>query len=405
MNPSFRKFTIITLAGILLVLAANAVYFHNFTELRFLDPSRLALVDVRETIGQPEKRIVLFDRDDPATQRIIEMSYGPYKNFISTSDLPLSVASEGEFTLPHAKLNGKPYFIREHPELRYRLWKFAPPDFVLMGSSMMFQNFNRSVYLQRYPGRYLIDFCMGDNTPFLTGFMLNKLDDCRLWFKPGSTVVYGLNTYELMQGYLGKTREDVIKALSAVDNKSIKKSLKGWLRLTLRTQGPKYLAQKAIRKVRIGNRSYMKPVAKELSRRPKMLREILMGNLPQNRPDKRFPINRAQLRRLSIIMKMVELSEARFILVLVPSSSLDERAHGTFVQDLSHTLAKVCKQAGAEYYDLWDHQKTGIDDRDFLVKGSAGLYLNPQHLNYDGSVKFTNRLLDIISNAQASVRP
>lgn len=399
MHLSNKKFSILVMSAMISIVLFNVIYIGKYTSLRQFNPSKLALTDVIASLvdKQKEGAVRLYDRKEPIAKQVIEMAYGPYAPFILNSDIPISVPNQGEYSLPQVRVGGKDFFIRENPELRYRLWENQAPDYVLLGSSMFFQNINRAIFHERLPGYRMIDFCIGDNIPTITLFLLSKLNDDKLWFKPGSTVIYGINTYELMQGYNGQTWPHIYESLRNVEDQGIKKKLNTWLRQTLKTQGVKFLVQQEIVKFKRRNTTYILPVSEEMSNDPEGLEQWLLSLSPQDERDYAYPFDREKVNQLISIIRMVKESNAEFVLVLLPSSSWDIGRHGPFVKSLNNVLSRISEETGATYLNLWAHKSLGINDTDFIMKGKTQIKLNPQHLNYDGTIKFTNALLDLIT--------
>ena len=99
--------------------------------------------------------------------------------------------------------------------------------------------------------------------------------------------------------------------------------------------------------------------------------------------------------RVSLLLKIrdfIEQRGGRLVIVNVPTSSFDFEKTRNMHRCFDEKITPIFAKENIAYLDLRDHKALGINDTHFLFPH----YLDPQHMNIEGGMIFTQKILDAI---------
>lgn len=352
----------------------------------------------------------IWHKDDVQSVKLLNDLYGGYADTIKKNNIRLSPTITAEYSTPLFEDNEVTYIMAEDIFTRYELWKHESPDFVTLGSSMMFVNFNRETVFNNYPDIRYIDMTIGNNHPKVTWRLLQELDKRQLKIKPGSVFVYGMNISELNEGYSENYHDWVWPILEkgSVRDKNNDKTMttrineffniqEGFYQLKRTNPYFHAINQKWIKfQEKIGLRLvYLMDIPDKYRHDGKDLKSYLLTKVNRAGPYQCKDDN-----RIDIVLKIrdyIQSQGGHFVLLQVPTTSFDFAKTKNMNQCFDDLIAPILNKNNIEFIDFRDHQKLGISDLDFLFPN----YLDPQHMNIEGGKKFTQKILNIQTVSQA----
>ncbi len=399
-NLSFSRLFVTgwILAATLIFVAARWAAPES-TVHRVDDPSKFQIIDFSGHSGTP------ISRHSDTGRQITDKLYGPYAEFIRDSTFPVSPETLAEYSIPVVRADGRILGVLEHPLLRIHLWQMKAPEFVIQGSSMMFMNFSRERFFQRYPGLHLLDYTMGDNIPPIAEYLLQQSLRRGLRLQPGMVFVYGLNDAELFDGYPPGITPDlsyyrhvfeVFEPRAAVVGDSAISFEESINRLIGAAHGRVALLRlldRVLVAVRL-REPYLLSVPASAVGNGAAIQIALLGRTLDVSTLLRSDVSpeRTAWERVESIARisgLVKRSGGVFVVVRVPNSSL-EFAKGIGPQLATNAGVAELEKRGITVIDGRDHRTVGIDDSHFVYPGGV---FNPQHMNPDGAEIFTDFLL------------
>lgn len=316
--------------------------------------------------------------------------YGSYDSIILTNNYFLSTPASAEFTLPQFRYKCRPHVLREHPGLRYNLWKHQSPDVILLGSSIFFCDFSRQEFYKRYPDKYLLDFTTGNNTPFIASWFMRYADSIGLQFKPGAIVLYSMNRVEMLKEYKSATSHQYVK--DAVTKPQPRKTADQLIEEYLCLPQLRYDVTNALKNkyddwFRGGN-MYRKAVDKKyLESESDFIKYI------QSAASKSEKTNEFDPERIAEIKKMASFLQqkgCKLVILKLPQSQYNDIILNTAGYSWFDKEAAQFKHDNITYIDVSDMNRFDINQLDYIWPGNI---FDPEHLNIDGSEKFTNALI------------
>jgi hypothetical protein len=385
-------------------------------------------------INQDTLTYQLYPRDGALAQKLLPKAYGLYAPFVKQGRFPLSIDRVGEFTLPPVKVDDVVYLLRESPTLRYRLWQERRPQLLLLGSSILFEGFNRTLFYDEFPDQTLIDFTMGNNTPDKADFMLRRAVELGLRLDPGAVVIYGINDFELISYYganWGYLRDAIDYQLGLMPYSKV---LATWLLHSLGMQayrdhlwstlrdyakplaavwatpavpgaavpaGPEALvvadndaaaSSCARREIDIIKVYFVYiDVPQDCAGNVEDLSRYLLAQVPKGLGILDVSYSDVHIRHLLQVKQLVTSWGAKFVLVKMPTSNFARARSPSYDYHFNRLIGGVITQVGATYYDASDFDKVGINEANYLWSHDR---FDPEHLNFDGSRIFTRYVLD-----------
>ncbi len=369
----------------LLLVAINKVWYTLHPNQLSIEPLKLSLLD------EATHEIELIDRTSKEGNEILKKLYGIYtKVVLSNPNFPISTPSAAEFTVPQIEYNNKVYVVREHPNLRYELWKEEEPDVILLGSSIFFCDFNREVFFDTYPDKKLLDFTTGNNTPFTSHYFMKRADSLHLTFKPGTIVLYGMNRVEMLATYKDKNSHDFVKdALqgSTVD-KNHDEQIADFLKLPeLRydvTASMKSTYDKWFR----GGNVYRKEIAKK--HRVSEESFIAYQKTIANSQALEYGFDEERIKEIKELGDFLSKKGCRLIILKLPQSLYNDITLNTAGQSYFDNEIVKLQSDNIQYIDVSDFKRYNISQLDYLWPGNV---FDPEHLNVHGAKRFTTALI------------
>lgn len=368
------------------LLGVNKVYYTLYPNQLSVQPLKLSLVN------EETHDLEFIKRNSTEGKAIIKKMYGGYaEHIINSEELEISTPSSAEFTVPQFELNKEAYVLREHPALRYELWKQEAPNVILLGSSIFFCGFNREVFFETYPDKKLLDFTTGNNTPFIANYFMQRADSLRLNIKPGTVVLYGMNRVEMLEGYKDKHSHDFVKealtggAKEHEPDEQIAAFLKfPELRYDM-TNGLKHLYDDLFR----GNNVYRKEVDSIHIESDKAFTKYQRSVAPEYTGTKVFDKERVE--ELIALNNYLGDNDCKLIVLKLPQSLYNDIAMNTQGYSYFDQEMEQLKAAGISYVDVSDMQTYNIRQTDYLWPGNI---FDPEHLNVHGAKRFTRSLIN-----------
>ena len=369
------------------------------------DPTKLSVIDF--TTGSYR----LVEKSDPLGGELIRKAYGPYSGFSLENEVALSIKSPVEISIPTFEVGSDYYGLREGLSLRYRFWAMHPPKVVLLGSSMLFMNFRRSEFFRLYPDVHLIDFTLGNNVPPLTEALFAKLDELDLEIEPGTLFLYGMKAWEFDQRRawgMGAGRQQALDEISKAEGRlqnNVSDALARFLRFDVLRERVNGLVQSISRSIRPnrhpdaggGGAVVDRRTIAEISNDPVALREYLTS-FPQTFPDDGSPAEALDVELVQSVKRVarkIRQAGGRLVIIQLPDSTFSvHRVEGLY-KNFNAGIEGLAEDVGAALIDLSHHDELGIDDRHYVWPNNR---FDPNHLNAEGSMVFTKRLIkDVIS--------
>ena len=319
--------------------------------------------------------------------------YGSYDSFILANDYPLSTPTSAEFTLPQFRYKCRPYILREHPALRYNLWKQQSPDVILLGSSIFFCDFSRQEFYKRYPGKYLLDFTTGNNTPFISSWLMHYVDSIVLQFKPGTIVLYGMNRVEMLKEYKSATSHQYVK--DAVTKPQVKKTADQLIEEYLCLPQLRYDVTNALKNkyddwFRGGN-MYRKAVDSEHLRSEAEFTKYIQSTAGKS--DKTNQFDPERVIEIKTLADFLQQRGCKLVILKLPQSQYNDIILNTTGYSWFDKEAVQFSHENISYVDVSDMNKFNINQLDYIWPGNI---FDPEHLNIEGSEKFTNSLMKLV---------
>lgn len=381
---NYRKVVYVITALLVLFFISVKVYYSIYPNQLSFHPSDIAIV--RENSNCQK----FISRTSDEGKDILQKAYGSYTDYIVTHpEIDISTPLSAEFTLPQMKVDDEVYILREHPSLRYHLWKKDAPDVVLLGSSVFFCGFNRETFFQIHPELKLLDFTTGNNTPFIAYDMLHYADSLGLQFKPNTIFLYGMNRVEMLAKYKGRAAHDLLR--DVINNrvtegeKSSAAKISDFTNLSNLKFDLNNYFNKTYSKLFIPS-VYKREIPGKYLHNAEKLRTYLMSKV--DAPDiseKTFDEERIlELRKLA---QLLQKHKCRLVILKMPLSVYTDRMLNITKQPSYFDIgAKEFNFPNTEYLDVSDNKKVGITELDFVWPGNV---FDPEHLNFQGADKFT----------------
>jgi hypothetical protein len=379
------------LIGLVLLSLSSIYLYYKVVDCRLVfDPYKLS-VFVYEN-----KQALTLEKTAELGRALLKEAYcRDYFNYIAQNDVYLSHQHSG-IALPNLRADGVVYMLQESSELRFELWKQRPPHVVLLGSSMMFQNFNRPTFFSRYPELRLLDFSTGNNTPECAKHLLSQLADRKCEVPPGTVFFYGMNAYEMTSWYTNNGYTHTLECTEPVP---------GWIerQLILLEAGKKDLrsqlwnlyAKNIVSVPKTANAGFIE-VPTELCNDADKLKKWLFDRQPPAKERQTQPFDEKRLAAFQWLAQWVREQKGKLVLIKVPDSSYSAHASPGVHRDFDVQIEPVVRELGLSYLALDNHEKIGVDETHFIYPGRL---FNPTHLNYEGSQIFTKYMLDQVERS------
>lgn len=379
-------------------LVVNKVYYTYYPNQLSIHPEMLSMVNT-ET-----HRLKFMRKDTRLGKIILDRMYGKYDSFILANNYPLSTPTSAEFTLPQFRYKCRPHVLREHPGLRYKLWKHKSPDVILLGSSIFFCDFSREEFYKRYPGKHLLDFTTGNNTPYIASWFMHYADSLGLPFKPGTIVLYGMNRVEMLEEYKSRSSHDHVK--DAITKPQSKKTTDQLIEEYLCLPQLRYdvtggLKNKYDELFRGGN-MYRKAVDKRhLESEAEFIRYIQSAAVKSDKTNKFDPY---RVTEINHIASFLEQKGCKLVILKLPQSQYNDIILNTIGHSWFDEETTQFDHDNITYLDVSDMNRFDITQLDYIWPGNI---FDPEHLNIDGSEKFTNafisEVLDTMLTKQTTI--
>ncbi len=365
-------------------LVVNKVYYTYYPNQLSIKPEMLSIVNT-ET-----HRLKFMRKESEHGKIILDRMYGRYDSIILANNYLLSTPASAEFTLPQFRYKCRPHILREHPGLRYNLWKHQSPDVILLGSSIFFCDFSRQEFYKRYPGKYLLDFTTGNNTPYIASWFIHYADSLGLQFKPGSIVLYGMNRVEMLKDYKSISSHNHVK--DAITKPQAKKTADQIIEEYLCLPQLRYditggLKNKYDELFRGGN-MYRKAIDKKyLGSDEDFMKYIQSAAVKTEKTNKFDPERIAEIKSLAFFLQQ---KGCKLVILKLPQSQYNDIILNTAGHSWFDEEATQFNQDNITYIDVSDMNRFGITQLDYIWPGNI---FDPEHLNIEGSEKFTNALM------------
>lgn len=374
------------LVGVLAVsLALNKTYYSLHPNQVSIDATKLSVIE--EETGELE----LIDRNTERGKRLLNKLYGSYSAVLHTKlELPVSTPSPAEFTVPQIEDNNKAYVVREHPNLRYELWKEEAPDVVLLGSSIFFCDFNREVFFEHHPNKKLLDFTTGNNTPYIAHYFMQRANSMHLTFKPGSIVLYGMNRVEMLQEYKSRDAHNfVIEALNGEgEETNPDEQIAAFLKIPeLRydlTNGLKHTYDDIFR----GNNVYRKRVEDKHIVNDETFIVYQKSVAPAYSGSKKIEEDR--ITEIQALATLLKKHGCQLVILKLPQSLYNDIAMNTEGYSYFDSAMAQLEPNNIRYVDASAFKEYNIKQTDYLWPGNI---FDPEHLNVQGAKRYTEALI------------
>ena len=367
----------------LVLLSANAAYYSAHPNQMSICPEKLSLIN-QETGG-----VEFVDKSSECGQLIIKSMYGRYADIIFNNDYQLSTPTAAEFTLPQFEEQSRAYILREHPKLRYELWKESAPDVILLGSSIFFCAFNRPTFYKEHLDKKLLDFTTGNNTPYIADYFMRYADSIGCKFKPNTIVLYGLNRVELLPDYKDSSAHDYVK--SVISKEAI---ISFWNSVgnILKIPELRYDVTSAIKGVynRVFRRNtvYRKEVAAEHIKDEESFVSYIESIAPKNNTERAFAEDRIE--KIVALNDWLSSKGCKLVILKLPQSLYNDIVLNTVGQSYYDEELKKLSTKGVACADVSDLSQLNISQMDYIWPNNI---FDPEHLNVLGSKKYTKALM------------
>lgn len=380
----FKRVAIILFVLLVSALVLNKVYYTYYPNQLSIKPELLSMVNT-ET-----HRLKFMRKETEHGKIILDRMYGNYDSFILTNNYPLSTPASAEFTLPQFRYKCQQHVLREHPGLRYNLWKHQSPDVILLGSSIFFCDFSRQEFYKRHSDKYLLDFTTGNNTPYIASWFMHYADSLGLQFKPGTVVLYGMNRVEMLKEYKSSSSHNHVKV--AITKPQPKKTadhvIEEYLCLPqLRYDITTTLKNKYDELFRGGN-MYRKAVDKKhLESDADFIKFIQSAAVKTEKTNQFDPERVAEIQQLAAFLQQ---RDCKLVILKLPQSQYNDIILNTTGYSWFDEEAAQFSQDNITYLDVSDMNSFDITQLDYIWPGNI---FDPEHLNIEGSEKFTNAFM------------
>lgn len=380
----FKCVAVILFVLLVSALVVNKAWYTYYPNQLSIKPELLSMVNT-ET-----HRLKFMRKDTRLGKIILDRMYGKYDSIILANYYLLSTPTSAEFTLPQFRYKCRPHVLREHPGLRYHLWKHQSPDVILLGSSIFFCDFSRQEFYKRYPDKYLLDFTTGNNTPYIASWFMHYADSLGLQFKPGTIVLYGMNRVEMLKDYKSKTSHGHVKdaITKQQPEKNADQLIEEYLCLPqLRYDVTSGLKNKYDELFRGGN-MYRKAVDKKyLESDADFVKYIQSVAVKTEKTNKFDPDRVAEIKKLATFLQQ---RGCKLVILKLPQSQYNDIVLNTTGYSWFDEEADQFSHDNITYIDVSDMNRFGIAQLDYIWPGNI---FDPEHLNIEGSEKFTNAFM------------
>lgn len=313
-----------------------------------------------------------------------------YDSIILNNDYPVSTPTAAEFTLPQFRYKCRPHILREHPGLRYELWKQHAPDVILLGSSIFFCDFSRQVFYEKHPDKYLLDFTTGNNTPFIASWFMRYADSIGLTFKPGTVVLYGMNRVEMLESYKNRYSHEYVKEAikRKGENPTFDQSIEQYLCMPqLRYDVTNTLKNKYDDWFRDGN-VYRKTIDKNhLDNETEFIKYLQSATAVNN---KNNTFDEARIEEILALADFLQQRGCKLVLLKLPQSLYNDIVLNTEGYSWFNKEIAGLQHENISYIDVSDLMEYNLSQLDYIWPGNV---FDPEHLNIDGAEKFTAALI------------
>lgn len=372
---------VLAFASLLLV---NAGYYNSHPNQMTVFPEKLSL------INQHTGAVAFVEKENNRGKGIISKMYGSYSRFIQGHDYLLSTPKAAEFTLPQFEEHGNNFILREHPRLRYELWKNQAPDVILLGSSIFFCAFNRPAFHERYINLSMLDFTTGNNTPYIADYFMSYADSIGCRLKPNTVVLYGLNRVELFSDYKDSNTHDYVKQTILRDEQvSFGNCIASFLKIPELRYNVTTTINERYNRVFRSSSVYRKEVANEHLKDEESFVDYIKSIAPANNTVRKFDNNR--ITKLVALNNWLASKGCKLYVLKLPQSLYNDIVLNTVGQSYYDEELKKLKEKGVDYIDVSDLKSYNISQLDYIWPNSI---FDPEHLNVDGAQKFTKALMN-----------
>ncbi|MCB0698572.1 MAG: hypothetical protein H6551_09650 [Chitinophagales bacterium] len=366
-------------------LVINTTYYRYHPNQMTLDPTRLSV------INEATHEIALFDKESDKGVEIINKMYGPYTEYILNHNILLSTPTVAEFTLPQFEHNDIAYILREHPSLRYNLWRHESPDVILLGSSIFFCDFNREAFFKRHAQEYLLDFTTGNNTPYVARYFMQYADSLKLSFKPGTIVLYGMNRVEMLEDYKDKDSHQYVK--DVIEGKGIDKSIGNILASALRLPELRHDVTTSLKnkydETFRGKNIYRKEVDEKYLVDENAFADYMRSIAPTTSVKSTFAKERIQ--EIALLNNYLAEKGCKLVVLNLPQSLYNDIALNTEGKSYFETEMKKLSSLYIDCVDASDFKSYNISQLDYIWPVNI---FDPEHLNVKGAKRFTESLMN-----------
>lgn len=380
---NYKKIVTSILVTFLLLLSANAAYYHFYPNQMSVCPEELSVVN--ESTGA----VAFIDKKSERGRSIISKMYGPYSSAIQQNNYLLSTPKAAEFTLPQFEESNTAYILREHPGLRYELWKKQSPDLILLGSSIFFCAFNRSVFYERHSAKRLLDFTTGNNTPYIANYFIKYADSIGCEFKPNTVVLYGLNRVEMLPDYKGRNSHDYVKeAISENEHVTFNNRLGGVLKMPELRYSVTSTIKDGYNRLFRGESVYRKEVPAKHLKNELVFEHYIRTIAAQNNTQRNFANDRV-MQIVSLNNWLKQKGAKLYVLKLPQSLYNDIVLNTTDYSYYDRELERLASQ-GVVCIDASNLKEYNLTQLDYIWPNNI---FDPEHLNVRGSKRFTEALM------------
>lgn len=372
---------------LLSALIVNKAYYTYYPNQLSIKPEMLSIVNT-ET-----HRLKFMCKDSEHGKIILDRMYGSYDSFILANGYPLSTPTSAEFTLPQFRYKCRSHILREHPGIRYELWKHHAPDVILLGSSIFFCDISRQMFYEKHPDKYLLDFTTGNNTPFIASWFMHYADSIGLEFKPGTVVLYGMNRVEMLKDYKNTHSHEYVK--DAITKPQAKKAADQFIEEYLCLPQLRYditsgLKNKYDELFRGGN-MYRKAVDKKYLGSDEDFMKYIQSVAAKTEKKNKFDPDRvSEIKTLAVYLQQ---RGCKLVILKLPQSLYNDIILNTTGYSWFDKEAVQFSHENISYVDVSDMNKFNINQLDYIWPGNI---FDPEHLNIEGSEKFTNALMKLV---------
>ena len=345
-------------------------------------------------LNESTHEVSFLKKESSDGKAVLKWMYGPYDSIILNNEFEISTPTSAEFTLPQFSYKNKAYILREHPGLRYKLWKRRSPDVILLGSSIFFCDFSRQAFFARYPNKYLLDFTTGNNTPFIASWFMKFADSLGLEFKPGTIVLYGMNRVEMLASYKDSNAHDYVK--QAIAGRPQKLTLDKAVEQFLHFPELRYDLTTTLKdKYNLVFRSsgvYRVALLEKYLVNENALISYIKDVAPVNTTVHEFDAIR--VREIEKLADFLQQRHCRLALLKLPQSLyndvvLNTRGYSWFDGEMKKLDRNIT------YVDVSNLATMDLTQLDYIWPGNI---FDPEHLNHEGAQKFTHALMQQVLN-------